>query len=213
MNAGNEGKGTTAKCPICGKKFRRKHTRQIFCDRRCSAIGREKKRELEREQKLKKFGKSEKEKASEPLCCCICGGQIVGKNASAKYCSMECKRAGEKQLTEARKAKQPTSKCEQCGQDYFRTYKTQRFCSRGCAAKHNKEGKRKTGPANQLRQKEVLIMVVKEIPVKLEMRPKVGKCYLAKECWGQTGRVMIIPEIGRLGLIVREDEAKIVQGV
>ena len=35
------GKGTEAICPVCGKKFRRKHKGQVFCNRACSANGRQ----------------------------------------------------------------------------------------------------------------------------------------------------------------------------
>lgn len=208
MNDGSgTGKGTVAICPICGNKFRRKHKGAIFCDRRCSAQA--------REEKIRQEGKRKQKNAEppKPRTCEICGTLLVGKRSGTKYCGPECKKIAEVQKREEKRAKMPVSKCEQCGSEFFMTYKTQRFCSKACAAQHNREGKRKKGPKNQLRKKETLVMVVKELPVIMEMRPKVGKCYLAEECLGQSGRVYIIPEIGKYGLIVREDEAKVLQGV
>lgn len=154
------------------------------------------------------------EKKADKGNCLICGRSLnsFGGNGR-KYCSRQCRALAEKRLAKERyqktQAQAPKKECEWCGKQYVPKYKTQRFCSRNCSTRYRATGLWKT---NQLKSKEILLIVTKEVPVHPQMKPKVGKVYLGKECWAQSGRVYIIPEIGKHGLLLREDEAKVVQG-
>ena len=204
MNDGSKAKGTYEDCPICGKRFRRKTDEQITCGKSCAAYWREQKRREEKRGAEKKPDKGN---------CQICGRSLNTFCGNArKYCSKKCRAEADKQRArEKAKEKQAQiqkRECEWCGKLYAPRYKTQRFCSRYCSTRYRAAGMWKT---NQLKSKEVLLIVTKEVPVHPQMKPEVGKVYQGKECWAQSGRVFIIPEIGKYGLLIRENEAKVVQ--
>lgn len=205
MNDGSKAKGSSDNCPICGKRFRRKRTGQITCGKSCAAYWRE---------RNKTAGRKGTKKKQEKGNCQICGKSLNSfAGYGRKYCSTQCKRMAEKQLAKERwqkaQAKIPKRECEWCGELYAPRYKTQRFCNRTCSTRYRATGMWRN---NQLKSKEVMLIVTKEVPVHPQMKPEVGKVYQGKECWAQSGRVYIISEIGKYGLLLREDEAKVVQG-
>lgn len=200
--AGETGKGTTARCPTCGKKFHRGYNGQICCGKSCAARWRNKQKRMERQ------GKAEPRPEKQ---CEICGKSLAGRARTTRFCSEECGQIARRREYKQKIAKAPTRDCELCGQAFHPKYETQRFCCRMCARHYGLAHKKPE--KNQLQSRDVLLMVVKEIPVSPPMRPRVGKIYEARECKGQGGTVYIIPEIGRLGLIVRVDEAKVIEEV
>lgn len=99
--------------------------------------------------------------------------------------------------------------CPECGTAFWTKAEGQECCSQECRALRRG---RQSVEKNRERAQAVLVKVVKEIPVYGSMRPQVGAIY--PELWYpervDCGGVLVIPKIGRYGLIVRRDEAEIV---
>jgi hypothetical protein len=84
------------------------------------------------------------------------------------------------------------------------------YCSKKCrladAARRRKELE------EQIRGTPVRLKVLKPVDVYVSMRPEVGKIYdgLLYKSISRDADTLVIPEIGKLGLIVRKDEVEIV---
>lgn len=57
--------------------------------------------------------------------CIICGNQLEGTRAGAKYCSRECSRVAERQ-------KQPLTTCAKCGKEFKADKPDRKYCSHLC---------------------------------------------------------------------------------
>lgn len=62
------------------------------------------------------------------------------------------------------------------------------------------------------RGERVLLLIRKEIEVFPQLRPVVGKVYEGRRYWMDRHATLVIPEIGKLGLVVRQDEVTVVWG-
>ena len=87
-----------AKCPICGKEFKKKQKTQILCSRKCADVWKTRKR---REYVLKYAIKYQDRK------CKFCGNIFRSGDKKKKYCSRQCGYDFIKYMTKLRKRKQP----------------------------------------------------------------------------------------------------------
>lgn len=208
----NDGKGTKAKCPVCGKTFRRRKAKQIYCGKSCAA----KSRGSWYKDRMPK-PKPEPKKEQEPRVCRICGGSLEGLNKGAVYCGSECR--NEARREQQRKPEQHEKICRCCGQKFTAKRKDVLYCSsecrqeswlRNCRAKDAKKAAEAELTLEQ-RGEPVLLRITRPVPVLPEMQPQVGKIYEGRILTGETGvKTLLIPGFGKYGLIVRSGEAKIV---
>lgn len=190
MRTGTEnGKGTEAICPICGKEFRRKHKGQVFCNRACSASGRR-----TWNDNMNYAAKKEKKK----YFCTLCGKEYRPRYAGCRYCSPECKDAmhekrRQKMLEEVVAAGRV---CVVCGQHFIPKDIKQRVCSEAC--RHNAS-------------EEVRIRVLTPgANLDPKMQPEVGKIYKAKRFLNcnENSAFWVVPGFGKYGVILRAGEAE-----
>lgn len=196
--------GTRGKCPICKNSFTRGYKGQVTCSRKCGAYWRAQKKR--NENGVPKAAENVRRKNTH---CQWCGGTLgVGR---MKYCCEDCCKAAEKQRVKDRIATMPDKACEQCGKLFKLAYPTKRFCSKECMGMHNlgKSQNRKAAET-QMKREPVKLLVVRPVPVRVEMMPTVGKIYEGLACWGKNCVTYVIPEIGKYGLVVRENEVRVV---
>lgn len=195
-----DGRGTMAECPICGKRFRREVRKQVYCGKSCAGKG-----------KSRKYWDAKK--AEEPEAerfCEICGKTITGVKHARRYCdNPECRREGNRR-TKALVLEKRELVCVCCGKEFRRSNPVM-YCSKKCrladAARRRKELE------EQIRGTPVRLKVLKPVDVYVSMRPEVGKIYdgLLYKSISRDADTLVIPEIGKLGLIVRKDEVEIVE--
>ena len=99
--------------------------------------------------------------------------------------------------------------CKQCKKRFTSTSHMRSYCSETCrqiACEQNKKTQRMRNQGEDL-----LVMIMQDIPVNREMRPRVGKIYFAKRYAQHGSSTVIIPEIGKFGLVIRTGEYKIIK--
>lgn len=195
----DDGMGTMTTCPVCKKTFRRKVRRQIYCGRSCAAKG-----------KAKIYRQNKMPKAPEPERYCeIYGKSLKGIKNARRYCDDPgCKREGNRRQRLENKEKQDLI-CKCCGKEFQRTSFVL-YCSKDCQMK---DARRRINEAQEERRKgtPVKIKVTKVLDVYENLRPTVGQVYdgyVFRD--GRYGETMIIPSIGKYGLIIRKSEAEII---
>lgn len=196
-----DGKGTKAVCPICGKEFKRKIVHQKFCGKKCAG-----KSVAERA----KENRAAQSKHTKTRTCKFCGKELEASAGWQQYCSEACKKEAAKSAYETWKQRQPERVCVVCGQTYHQTNNGQLYCGRECRIKAgNDQRQKKREEMEQIgtEGKQIRLRVTRPVGVYPELMPKVGQIYDGI-CKGQT---LIIPEIGRHGLIVYEDEVEILK--
>lgn len=146
---------------------------------------------------------------AESRTCPQCGKVFVANSPCRRYCTDDCCDEARKIRAAARYKNIALKVCEHCGRRYKPTHKEQKYCSRACGGReYNKNyQKRKVEPMRECR-----VLITREVEVDPEMRPVVGKNYRAfrpafKSAQLQAG-FYIIPEIGKYGLIVRDNECR-----
>lgn len=199
----NDGKGTTTACPICGKEFHRRVKGQVFCSKSCAGKGRS--------------AKVWKEKTREWGVCRVCGKSLEGCKGRKTYCSDGCAEIGMKEVAKkARHMSRYRHICPQCGKEFAAKEQNRKYCSVPCkqaGMKISQEATRaRQADGTDDRGETVLVLIVRPVAVKREMAPKVGQIYAAVRYRGFGPETIVIPEIGKYGLIVRKDEVKIIEG-
>lgn len=190
-NATENGKGTEAICPVCGKTFRRRHKGQVFCNRACSASGRR-----TWNDRMDYAEKAKKEKRR--YFCTQCGKEYTPRYAGCKYCSAECKEAAQKarEQKELEEVVAAGRVCTVCGRHFIPKDMKQRICSEECRKNANQEVTiRILAPASNLDP---------------GMQPKVGRTYRAKRFLNcnENNPFWVVPGFGKYGVILRVGEAE-----
>lgn len=185
------GKGTEAICPACGKKFRRKHKGQVFCNRACSGNGRQ-----TWNSRLEYAAKAKKEKKK--YFCTQCGKEYKPRYGGCKYCSTECKNEAKKireqKIMEEIIAAGRT--CVVCGKHFIPKDTKQRVCSDEC---------------RQNQSAEVMIRILEPAAgLEPDMQPETGKIYRAKRFLNcnENNPFWVVPGFGKYGVILRVGEAE-----
>ena len=196
-----DGKGTKATCPICGKEFKRKIVHQKFCGKTCAG-----KSVAERA----KENRAAKSKQAKTRTCKYCCKELEASAGWHQFCSDACKKAGAQAAYDAWRQRQPEKVCLICGKTYHQRNNGQLYCGPECRVKAGYEQRLKK--QEEMGEdwnvgKAIRLRVIRPIGVYPELMPKVGKIYDGV-CKGQT---LIIPEIGRHGLIVYQDEVEILE--
>lgn len=142
-------------------------------------------------------------------CCEICGKSLEGLKHRRTYCSDECLR---KAKVKKKYSSIYTHVCQACGRTFATRGYRVKYCSQAC-----REQKKTEIGSSQFEQKKdrgdrVLLRIRKEIEVFPELRPQVGKVYEGRRYWLENHATLVIPEIGKFGLIVRQDEVTVVEG-
>ena len=192
MRTGTEnGKGTETICPICGKKFRRRHKGQVFCNRACSASGRR-----TWNDRLDYAAKAKKEKKK--CFCVLCGKEFKPRYGGCKYCSIECRNEARK-IRDRKELEEIIAAgrvCVVCGQHFIPKDIKQRVCSEDCRKNANAE---------------VQIRILRPgADLDPEMQPKVGKVYRAMRYLNcnENAPFWVVPGFGKYGVILRAGEAE-----
>lgn len=197
-----DGKGTMGECPVCKKTFRRNVRKQIYCGKSCAGKG-----------KSQKYWANKKTKEPEPeqeRYCEICGRSLSGIKAAKRYCdNPECRREGNRR-TKALVLENRELVCACCGKQFKRANPVM-YCSKNCRLAD--AARRRKGLEEQIRGTPVRLKVLQRIDVYDSMRPEVGKIYdgLLYKSISWAADTLVIPEIGKLGLVVRKDEVEIVE--
>ena len=115
--------GVTLICPVCGKSFIKKNSRQKYCSIECR----------EKETAIK----ASRTKIGTSLICPVCGKSFIKKTANQSYCSRKCALG----VTKASNLVGTSIiKCEVCGKKFISKTKSSRYCSTEC---HNEAIRRK----------------------------------------------------------------------
>ena len=110
---------TVQRCPHCGKVFTAKHSRHIYCSKKCKE-----KHKLLMEKNIP----VDKE-------CVYCGKKFRTTKYTQKYCSLECK-------LKAYKKEKQEKVCANCGKTFLGRVNKQ-FCCNACRVQHWKRTHRK----------------------------------------------------------------------
>ena len=124
--------GVSCTCKQCSLEFQG-YRNQLFCSRKCSAVGRSR-------------------KLPGRVHCLACGGELLerpqksGRKSRRKYCSRECYRRVANRERGWRK-KWLLKKCPVCGDEFSARWRAERecrqvFCSRNCVAGFERSAKR-----------------------------------------------------------------------
>lgn len=202
----SDGKGSEAICPTCGKTFVRARTGHIYCSRLC------KERAIRQRKRVRKKTAGNDGKWSEAICP-VCGGTFKRARKGHIYCSLSC---GQNRRREDKREGEIKSGngdylhvCKICKKRFRSNTYMRSYCSDTCrqiAYEQNKKTQRMRDQGEDL-----LVMIMQDIPVNREMRPRVGKIYFAKRYTQYGSSTVIIPEIGKLGLVIRTGEYKIIK--
>ena len=193
----NDGKGTKTQCPVCGKTFTRKTKGQTYCSRAC--VG---KLRCHKKQPPRPKGN-----------CANCGKSLDGIKGRRTFCCDACAKANEGAKN---KQKGPYAIiCERCGREFQSRTRGRHYCSEEC---RNQVQVEKAKASMQKKQEEtgngperICVRIRKRIPVFQELQPQIGGIYECLRCKGQGGVTLIIPGIGKYGLIVLEEEVAILK--
>lgn len=166
---------------------------------------------LRRKRKnAKVLGRQKTKEPEQERYCEICGRSLSGIKAAKRYCdNPECRREGNRR-TKALVLENRELVCACCGKQFKRANPVM-YCSKNCrladAARRRKELE------EQIRGTPVRLKVLQRIDVYDSMRPEVGKIYdgLLYKSISRDADTLVIPEIGKLGLVVRKDEVEIVE--
>lgn len=142
-------------------------------------------------------------------CCEVCGQSLEGLKHRRTYCSDACMR---KAKVKKKYRNLRTHVCQTCGKMFETPGYRVKYCSDAC----REQKKAELGFGQFARKEErgdrVLLRVKKEIDVVPALRPQVGKVYEGRRYWMDNHATLVIPEIGKFGLIVRQDEVAVVEG-
>lgn len=198
MSGGNSGKRV---CPVCGKQFLQKEKDQRYCGKSCAAKAR---------------GWSKQKGTDVKGVCKICGKKLEKGSRRKVYCSDKCARASNaKWHREKYKKKRKICICAWCGETFQANDRNKKYCSEVCKrkgmARYVAEVPKRKAESKEERGEVILVMITGIVPVKREMMPKVGQVYAAVRYCGCGPETVVIPEIGKFGLIVRPGEYRVVK--
>lgn len=120
-------------CPNCGKEYKPRGNRQIFCSQECYWNYYDKQYKKKDEPEENTCEESVRE-------CWYCGAPFKPKNERQHYCNAECYEADNEFLPPPELGY--TRRCLLCGKEFKMTRSNRVFCNRGCQREFNRRKQR-----------------------------------------------------------------------
>lgn len=208
----SDGKGSEAICPTCGKTFVRARKGHIYCSGLCKTRAHRQEKRARKKTAGNEMTAANDGKWSEAICP-VCGGTFKRTRKGHTYCSISCgnnQRRKDKLDDEIKSGYGDyTHVCKICKKRFRSNTHKRSYCSDTCRQMAYEQNKKTQRMRDQ--GEDLLVMIMQDIPVNREMRPRVGKIYFAKRYTLYGSSTVIIPEIGKFGLVIRTGEYKIIK--